>query len=119
MASSNKVAWQYTDQNGNKFVARASKAITDQKTAGLAVKVGGVAKDGTEICALPRGYKPRRVSVRSASGVLRYVVCYDVNAPLWTTPNETVTLETAGADVVFTRVDTIAERRPKIISDAI
>lgn len=118
--SDNVIAWEYTCDDGvTKYRLRASKAITDQQTAGLATKVGGQA--ATVAIALPPvGFKPRRVYVSNAAGtVLRSVVCYETDAPL-VTAGETIILQNAGDGVVFTSSGAmLGERKRRGIVNAV
>lgn len=101
MASANKLAWTYTDDNGDDWRVAASKAITDQVNGSAAVKVGGSAAAAT-VKRLPPYIKPRKRYVVYGN-VRRAVVCYDRTCDLWAVPGTTITLETSGADQTFTR----------------
>jgi len=87
--SDNRIAWTYTDNDGNNWRVAAVKAYTDQN------KLGGDVWNGTEP-PRPSNYKMRRLSVRTATGVTRVVPLYDGAAPL-ATPGATINLN-LGAD---------------------
>lgn len=76
LLSLNRIAWQYTADNGQSYRVAAQKAITDQ------AKLGGQAWGGSAP-PLPRGYKMRRITVRdSVAGVSRVVPVYDNDADI-------------------------------------
>lgn len=110
MASSNKVAWTYTDDDGTDYRIAATKAITDQLNGSSAPKVGGSAALAT-VARLPKHIKPRKRYVVSAGGVRRAVICYDKTCDLWAVGGTTITLETGGADVAFTRTTSYFNER--------
>lgn len=107
MADANKLAWTYTDDAGRDWRRAAEKDITDQ-LIGAAVAVGGAAAAAT-VLRMPTWIKPRVALVSSAAGVKRRVVLYEHAAPL-ATVGGVITLETGGADVVFTSYGTEGER---------
>lgn len=73
---SNRIAWTYTDDNGNDWRVAAVKAITDQN------KLGGSAAAST-VPAKPANIKMRRITVRSAAqGVSRVVPVYAPGASI-------------------------------------
>jgi hypothetical protein len=75
--SSNRIAWNYTDDEGNVWRVAALKAWTDQG------KLGGTASDGT-ISQRPHGYKMRRVTVSDGAGHSRTVPVYSLPATITT-----------------------------------
>jgi hypothetical protein len=75
--SSNRIAWTYTDDDGNAWRVAALKAWTDQ------AKLGGAAADGT-VPQRPSGYKMRRTTVSDGAGHSRTVPVYEVTAPIVT-----------------------------------
>lgn len=111
MSSQNKLAWKYTDDDGNEWRRSASKAITDQLGTGDAVKVGGSDGSAVELPFDSSRIKPRVVLVESAAKVKRRVVCYDVASTLWDGTDTTITLETGGSDVSFTVYGREGERK--------
>lgn len=112
MASQNKIAWTYTDDNGVAYRVAATKAITDQLNGSSAPKVGGSAAAGT-VPRLPKHIKPRKRYFISAGGVRRGVVCYDRTCDAWATEATTLTLELSGSDVSFTRGNTFFNERQR------
>lgn len=78
LLSNNRVAWTYTDDNGNNWRVAAVLAITAQN------KLGGAAWNGTDP-PKPANIKMRRISVRNAAqSASRVVPVYSVGAPIQT-----------------------------------
>lgn len=75
--SSNRIAWQYTDDDGNVWRVAALKAWTDQ------AKLGGAAAAPTDK-QRPAGWKMRRTTVSDGAGHSRVVPCYEDTAPIIT-----------------------------------
>lgn len=75
--SSNRIAWNYTDDNGVTSRVAALKAWTDQN------KLGGSASDGT-VAQRPAGYKMRRTVVSDGAGHSRTVPVYEPGATITT-----------------------------------
>jgi len=73
--SSNRIAWSYTDTNGNVWRVSALKALTDQN------KLGGTAAAGT-VPARPNWGKMRRITVSNAAGHTRVLPVYDLAATI-------------------------------------
>jgi hypothetical protein len=67
--SSNRIAWTYTDDDGNAWRVAALKAWTDQGV------LGGAAAAAT-VPQRPAGYKMRRCVVSDGAGHSRTVPCY-------------------------------------------
>lgn len=110
--SANKVAWTYTDDDGNDWRVAASKGITDQVNGSSVPKVGGEAAAAT-VARLPQYITPRKRYVVSAAGVRRAVVCYDKTCDLWATDATTINLQFGGADTAFTRGTTYYNERKR------
>jgi hypothetical protein len=75
--SSNRIAWTYTDDDGNEWRVAALKAWTDQ---GM---LGGSAAAAT-VPQRPAGYKMRRCVVSDGAGHSRTVPVYDTAATIIT-----------------------------------
>lgn len=90
----NRVAWNYTDDNGNVWRVAAQKAMTDQS------KLGGSASSGA-IPPRPNWGKMRRCTVSNAAGQSRVVPVYDLSAPI-ITAGETLNANWGGDARVFT-----------------
>lgn len=76
LLSNNRIAWTYTDDNGDDWRVAAVKALTDQD------KLGGSAAAAT-VPAKPAWMKMRRITVRSAAqGVSRVVPVYAPGAAI-------------------------------------
>jgi hypothetical protein len=73
--SSNRIAWSYTDDDGNVWRVAALKAWTDQ------AKLGGSAALAT-VPQRPAGYKMRRTTVSDGAGHSRVVPVYTTDAPI-------------------------------------
>ena len=107
MSSQNKCAWTYHDEMGRLWRRGADVAIVAQLD-NTDVKVGG-ASAGPTVLPMPSFIKPRVALLRSAGNVTRRVVAYEAGAPILTA-GATITLETGGADVVFTAYGAEGER---------
>lgn len=75
--SSNRIAWSYTDDDGNVWRVAALKAFTDQ------AKLGGSAAAAT-VPQRPGGWKMRRTTVSDGAGHSRVVPVYVTDAPIVT-----------------------------------
>ncbi len=75
--SSNRIAWLYTDDNGDVWRVAALKAWTDQGS------LGGAAAAGTDP-QRPAGYKMRRCVVSDGAGHSRTVPVYTTGATIVT-----------------------------------
>jgi hypothetical protein len=75
--SSNRIAWSYTDDDGNVWRVAALKAWTDQAV------LGGTAAAAT-VPQRPAGYKMRRCVVSDGAGHSRTVPVYDTAATIIT-----------------------------------
>jgi hypothetical protein len=71
----NRIAWNYTDDNGTVWRVAAQKALTDQ------AKLGGTASSGA-VPPRPNWGKMRRVTVSNAAGQSRVLPCYTIDAPI-------------------------------------
>lgn len=110
-ASGNRVAWTYTDDQGNDYAISAKAAYVLDPTDGA--KYGGAAA-GASVKALPSNFKPRRVQVVDASGNQRWMVAYELTSTIWTTPGTALTINYFGSDVAFTTTDhTRGEKKPR------
>ena len=75
--SSNRIAWTYTDDDGNLWRVAELKAWTDQTVLGGAAALATVKQR-------PAGYKMRRTVVSDGAGHSRTVPVYDTAAPIVT-----------------------------------
>jgi hypothetical protein len=75
--SGNRIAWNYTADNGTVWRVAAQKALTDQGF------LGGTASSGA-IPEKPSAIRLRRVTVSNASGHSRVLVCYQPSAAIVT-----------------------------------
>src|SRR5512144_3243734 len=101
-ASGNRVAWTYTDDQGNDYAISAKAAYVLDPTDGA--KYGGSAA-AASVKALPSNFKPRRVQVVDASGNQRWMVAYELTSTIWTTAGTALTINYFGSDVAFTTTD--------------
>lgn len=110
-ASNNRVAWTYTDDQGNDYAISAKALYVTDGTDGA--KYGGSAASAS-VKAIPGNFRPRRVQCVDASGNQRWVVAYELSATIWTTPGTTLVLNYLGSDVSFTTTDhTRGEKKPR------
>lgn len=110
--SANKVAWTYTDDDGNDWRVAASKGITDQVNGSSTPKCGGTPAAAT-VARLPQYITPRKRYVISAAGVRRAVVCMDKTCDMWLVPGTTINLQVSGTDTAFTRGTTYYNERKR------
>jgi hypothetical protein len=75
--SSNRIAWTYTDDDGNQWRVAANKAWTDQGV------LGGSAAAST-VPQRPGAYKMRRTTVSDGAGHSRVVPVYETTATIAT-----------------------------------
>ena len=73
--SGNRIAWEYSSDDGNSYRVAAQKAMTDQS------KLGGQAWAGS-VGPKPATMKMRRITVRSAAHGSRTVPVYDTSAAI-------------------------------------
>ncbi len=71
--STNRIAWTYTDDQGNEWRVAAQKALTDQGV------LGGVAAAST-VPQRPEAYKMRRMTFSDGSGHSRVLPIYKPDA---------------------------------------
>lgn len=106
--SSNRIAWNYTDDLQKIWRVAALKAVTDQAV------LGGSAS-GPSVPPKPANIRMRRATVRSAAGVSRTVPLYDGTQTLITDEAiNPITLNIAQVSTVMQPIGTvIAEKRPR------
>ncbi len=75
--SSNRIAWTYTDDDGNDWRVAALKAWTDQ------AKLGGSPAAST-VPQRPGAWPLRRTTVSDGAGHSRVVPVYEITAPIVT-----------------------------------
>lgn len=103
--------WLYTRDNGTTiFKTSALSGIVAQGGSGTEY-VGGATGLNSTAGVKPRGFKPRVALCQSAAGLKRRVICYDVDAPLYTGTQTTINLDVNGVETAFTRYDSEGERR--------
>lgn len=90
----NRVRWQYTDDAGNTWAVSAKKEYVTLVDTPLGGAAGAATLD-----PLPSYIKPRRCHVKTATGVVRQVICYSPTATAWTTPGTTFQMNINGASV--------------------
>ena len=94
LLSGNRLAWNYTDDNGNVWRVAAQAAMVSQ------TKQGGSASSGA-VPPRPNWGKMRRCTVSNAAGQSRVVVCYTSAAPI-ITAGETINANWGGDSRAFT-----------------
>jgi len=98
-ADNNRVAWTYTDDNGQDWRVSAKAVYVLDGTDGA--KYGGSA--GAETDPLkPAGLRMRMVKCKSSGHPSKYVVAYETDATIWTTPSTALSLNLNGVDVAYT-----------------
>jgi hypothetical protein len=111
--------WQYETNNGRIFVRRADKFLTAQEATPGTPNVGGASASGLAASSyepMPRNYRPRRVKMGSVGLPSKYVVVYNVDAPLWSATPPTMSLKDAnGVAATFTLEKKIDEKLGSII----
>jgi len=119
MAARDLGPWEYTTDNGRIFVRRADKFLTAQEAAAGVPNVGGQSAAATAAAnyePMPANYRPRAVKMGSAGLPSKYVVVYDIDAPLWGTTPPTMSLKDAnGVAATYTREKKVAESLGKLI----
>jgi hypothetical protein len=109
-ASGDRVAWTYTDNNGEAYRVSAKDVYVNDPTDGA--KYGGSAA-AADLKAKPRGLRMRGVYATDASGNTILVTVYTANAPALT-PLTTLTRNFNGVDTEFTTTAMqLAERSGK------
>lgn len=103
--------WVYTDDQGHTFFRRAAADIVGQEDTGI-VKVGGAASAGYHP-RMPKTFKPRVAVCVDGAGVKYRVVCYENDAPLFTTIGTTLNLydRDGGAAIPVTSIGGEGERK--------
>jgi hypothetical protein len=108
MASDNRVAWGYVDDDAETMRVSAKGVYV---LGADAAKYGGAAAAGS-VKAKPAGMRMRGVLCVDATGYTIVAICYTTAATLWTTPGTTVTRNRLGLDVVFTATSQhVSEKR--------
>jgi hypothetical protein len=111
--------WQYETNNGRIYVRRADKFLTAQEGTPGTPNVGGSSAAGLAAAnyePMPTNYRPRQVKMGAAGQPSRYVVVYNVDAPLWGVTPPTMSLKDAnGVAATYTVEKKIDERLGRII----
>jgi len=94
LLSGNRIAWKYTDDDGNVWRVAAQAAMVSQ------AKLGGSAAAATDP-ARPNWGKMRRCTVSNAAGQSRVVPVYDLSAPI-IAKGETLNANWGGDSRAFT-----------------
>jgi hypothetical protein len=99
MASNERQPWIYTtDQNESYIISAKSAYVTGVNAA----VYGGATGVGSDFRGIPNGFRPRRAQVANTTlKVSRWVICYESDATLYTTPETSVTLNHNGVDAEF------------------
>lgn len=98
-ADNNRVGWKYTDDASTDYCISAKAVYVTDVTDGA--KYGGSAQAGTE-APMPRQLRPRRVRCTSSGKPDKWVIAYETDAAIWTTPGQTLTLNCNGVDTTYT-----------------
>ena len=92
--SGNRIAWEYTDNEGNVWRVAAQKALTDQAVLGGAPALGSVPQRRV-------GFKMRRTTVSDGLGHSRVVPVYTPGAPI-VTAGTAINVNSLGNSVAMT-----------------
>jgi len=108
LLSLNRIAWEYSSDNGQTYRVAAQKALTDQAV------LGGQAWQGV-VGPKPAGIKMRRITVRNtAQNTSRVVPVYGTDAGILVA-GETINLNHLADSYAFTSSgEPIAEKRPRL-----
>lgn len=98
-ADNNRVAWTYTDDNGQDWRTSAKAVYVLDGTDGS--KFGGDAGSEDDP-QKPPGLSMRMVKCKSSGHPAKYVPAYSVTATIWTAPGTGLTLNLNGVDVAYT-----------------
>lgn len=105
--SGNKIAWVYTDQFGNDYLVRATKAITDQVDGSSNPLVGGTATSATTYPVISATIRRMRAVKCIASGFPdKWVPVYAAAAPLLT-PGTSINLNGGTDSRAYTSTDKV------------
>ena len=107
-ADNNRVAWTYTDKKNRSWRISAKAVYVLDSTDGS--KYGGSAA-ASSVQRIPKEMKPRKVKMTSAGHPDKWVVAYDVDADIWTTPDTTLVLDVNGIDIVYVASDTTRDEK--------
>lgn len=102
-ADNNRVAWTYTDDKNRAWRVSAKAVYVNDVTDGA--KYGGSAA-ASSVQRIPKELKMRKVKCTSAGKPDKWMVAYETDAAIWTTPGTVLTLDTNGVDAVFEASET-------------
>lgn len=97
-ADNNRVGWVYTDDDSTDYGISAKAVYVQDVTDGA--KFGG--KVRTTERRIPRDLKPRKVKCVASGKPDKWVVAYETDATIWTTPGTNLTLDANGVDTTYT-----------------
>ena len=98
MAGNNRLVWQYTDDNDTDWAISAKSVYM---LGADAAKYGGGAPEPA-VPAIPQQIRPRRVKCVASGKPDAWVIAYETDATIWTTPGTELLLFRGGIDVTYT-----------------
>lgn len=104
----NRIAWKYTDKNNVVYAVSAKKVYVEHVTDGT--KYGGGAAEASNR-RIPKDLKPRRVKCISSGKPDKWMIAYETDATIYTTPGTTLTLNVNGVDATYTTTQTVREEK--------
>jgi hypothetical protein len=81
---------KYTSDAANEYKVWCEASRCSSTT--LSAAVGYVAASAGDL-SLPPGSRPRAIQVKSAGGIVRWLVCYNVDAALWDSSVSSITMD--------------------------
>lgn len=111
--------WTYTTDDAEVYSRGVADYISDQVN-GSDVLIGGSIISSGSLPRLPSGLMPRGVRVANAAGKKRFVVIFDVTAPLWVGTVTSINLQDgAGSSTAYSVYSRVGERQPRRAPQAV
>lgn len=105
--------WKYTSDDAEVYSRGVADYISDQVN-GTDPLIGGEIIATGSLPRLPSGLKPRGVRVANPAGLKRFVVIFDVTAPLWTGVVSAISLQDGAGDLTtYSVYSRVGERQPR------
>ena len=105
--------WNYESDDGEHYSRGVADYISDQ-VSDVTPLIGGAIIATGSLPRLPSGLKPRGVRCSNPAGKKRFVVVFDVAAPLWTGTATEITLQDgAGVETSYSVYSRVGERQPR------
>jgi hypothetical protein len=105
--------WTYTTDDAEVYSRGVADYISDQVNGSDPLIGGSIIATGS-LPRLPSGLIPRGVRVANAAGKKRFVVIFNVDAPLWVGTVSAISLQDgAGAATSYSVYSRVGERQPR------